>query len=197
MSDIGGDVSGEGGEGDGVDGGGSLPLPAKVLERDSFPPLPPVARTVIVILEVVVEIVMGERVAFPPLPAGVRVMESPPLPPVAVRVELLTVVGVRVAVAVAFPPLELGALGLPPVAVMVFEGSEEVTVAEASWPVPGAAGFVSEAAWRGGVDGEGEGGGEEEFGKFGSGHFFFSDAGREVNGFVSLTCLREFRVFSC
>ena len=60
LGDVGGDVSGEGGEGDGVGWWRVwLPLPAKVLERDSFPPLPPLARAVRVMLEVVVEMVMG------------------------------------------------------------------------------------------------------------------------------------------
>ncbi len=124
------------------------PAPARIRERVSFPPLPPLAIAVRVMLEVVVEMLMGEMVAFPPLPAtDVRKVASPPLPPVAERVELLSVVGLRVAEALAFPPLELGA-PLPPVAVMVLEGSEEVTVAEASWPVPGAPDSMSEAAWR-------------------------------------------------
>ena len=77
-------------------------------------------------------------------------VESPLLPPpVAERDELLSAVGVRVAEAVVFPPLELGA-PLPPVAVMVLAGSEEVTVAEASCPVHGGTGFD---AFGGGVEG--------------------------------------------
>ncbi len=136
------------------------PTPATILLNDSFPPLPPVVMAVRVMFAASVLVMEREEMmALPPLPAGVLVVESPPLPPVAERDELLSAVGVRVAEAVAFPPLELGA-PLPPVAVMVLAGSEEVTVAEASCPVPGGTGFDVGGGVEGGVDGHCDYGGE-------------------------------------
>ncbi len=108
-------------------------------------PAPPVAVSERVTFPEAVTV--AEAVAFPPMVGRREILFVPLMPPMAVRVEALSVVGVRVAEAVAFPPFPSDA-PLPAVAVMVLAGSEEVTVAEASWPVPLVPDSMSVAAWR-------------------------------------------------
>ncbi len=114
------------------------------------------------------------------MPAGPGRPAAPPAPPLAVRLEVPSAVGVRVAERVAFPPLApapaLPAWGaeevaaplpplppVPPLIVIVLAGSEEEMGMVRSWPgvalVPLPASVVAFVPLVPGAPGLGEGGG--------------------------------------